>query len=223
MNKSNTTIIAPSVLAANFGCLESEIKDLSGAGADWLHIDVMDGSFVPPITFGDNMVATAKRCSQLPLDVHLMINHPEHHIESFKAAGASRLTIHQESCPHLHRVLGAIHGAGMAAGVAINPGTPVSQLFDVLDLVDLVLVMTVNPGWGGQKFIEQSISRITAVRNEIDRRSLSVHLQVDGGITPETAKTTTAAGASVLVAGTSVLGQKDRAAAIRALRQASHR
>jgi len=214
-------LVAPSLLAANFGALDSEIKDLAQAGADWLHIDVMDGSFVPPITFGDNMVATAKRCSTLPLDVHLMINRPENHIDAFKAAGATRLTVHQEACPHLHRVLGAIRSAGLAAGVALNPGTPVTQLFEVLELVDLVLVMTVNPGWGGQKFIEQSLARIEAVRHEITRRGLRAYLQVDGGIAPETAKRVVAAGADVLVAGTSVLGQKDRAAAIADLRRAA--
>lgn len=222
MNPSKPIVIAPSILAANFGSLETEIKDLSQAGADWLHIDVMDGAFVPPITFGDNMVAAAKRCSSLPLDVHLMINRPENHIAAFKTAGASRLTVHQEACTHLHRVLGAIRDAQLLAGVAINPGTPVTQVFDVLELVDLVLVMTVNPGWGGQKFIEQSLPRIEAVRNEIARRGLAVHLQVDGGITAETAKRTVAAGATSLVAGTSVLGQKDRRAAIAALRQAAN-
>jgi ribulose-phosphate 3-epimerase len=212
--------IAPSILAADFGKLDSEIKELEQSGADWLHVDVMDGTFVPPITFGDNMVAVAKRACSLPLDVHLMIVRPEAQIESFKNAGASRLTVHQEACPHLHRVLGAVKAAGMSAGVAINPGTPVHQVFDVLELVDLVLVMTVNPGWGGQKFIQQSLDRISSVRAELDKRNPTAHLQVDGGITPETAKLVVAAGANSLVAGTSVLGAKDRRAAIKMLRTA---
>jgi ribulose-phosphate 3-epimerase len=211
-------IVAPSILAADFGQLTNEIQSVQSAGADWLHIDVMDGSFVPPITFGANMVEIAKRSCTLPLDVHLMIRSPELHIETFKKAGADRLTVHQEVCPHLHRVLGSIRSAGMKTGACVNPGTPVEHLFSVLELCDLVLVMTVNPGWGGQEFIASTLSKISALSNEIKRQGLQTLIQVDGGIQSETAKKCVAQGASVLVAGSSVFGSKDRRAAIQSLR-----
>jgi len=211
-------IVAPSILAADFGKLTSEIQSIQSAGADWLHVDVMDGSFVPPITFGANMVETAKRSCSLPLDVHLMIRSPELHIETFKKAGANRLTVHQETCPHLHRVLGSIRSAGMLTGACVNPGTPVQLLYPVLELCDLVLIMTVNPGWGGQAFIPSTLQKIADLKSEISRRGLSTIIEVDGGIQADTAKKCAAEGASVMVAGSFIFNAKDRGAAIASLR-----
>ena len=216
--KPGSTIIAPSILAADFSKLGDEIRSVEAAGADWLHIDVMDGTFVPPITFGANMVSLAKSVSKLFLDVHLMIVNPELHIQSFKEAGANRLIIHQECSPHLHRVLGEIKKSGMSSGACVNPGTPVSTLYDALEVCDLVLIMTVNPGWGGQPFLPSCLKKIEQLKSEIVKRNLCVHIQVDGGINPETARQCRDAGADVMVAGSSVFGAKDRAALIKALR-----
>lgn len=210
--------IAPSLLAADPAKYQEEIKSVEAAGADWLHIDVMDGSFVPQITFGTNIVAMSKKSSNLYRDVHLMIREPERHLEAFAQSGAQRIIIHQEVASHLHRNLQTIKSLGASPAVAVNPGTPVQTIFDVLDICDLVLVMTVNPGWGGQAFIESALDKIKSLRAEIDRRGLKTIIEVDGGINAETAVRCRNAGAQALVAGSSVFGASDRKAAVQSLR-----
>ncbi len=213
--------IAPSILSADFSALRDELASIEAGGADWVHVDVMDGRFVPNITIGPLVVDAVRRCTALPLDVHLMIVEPERYVTDFVRAGASTLGIHVETCPHLHRSVAQIREAGARAAVVLNPATPASSVEPVLVDVDQVLVMTVNPGFGGQKFIESTLPKIETLRRWIDERDLDVDLEVDGGVGPETIARAARAGANVFVAGTAVFGAPDRAAAIAALRRAA--
>ncbi|MGN7357613.1 ribulose-phosphate 3-epimerase [Paenibacillus sp. SAF-054] len=211
--------IAPSILSADFAQLGQEISIVDKGGADWIHVDVMDGHFVPNITLGPPIVSAIKPHTGLPLDVHLMIEQPERYIADFAKAGADLITVHAEACTHLHRVIHMIKEHGVKAGVAINPATPAAAIREVLEDVDLVLVMTVNPGFGGQAFIPRTIHKIREIRQWLNEASLfDVHIEVDGGITSETAPLVAKAGADVLVAGSAVFGQKDREAAMTAIR-----
>lgn len=197
-------LIAPSVLSANFLNLSRDIQMINESQADWFHLDVMDGRFVPNISFGLPVIAAIKKEAKKTLDVHLMIEEPGKYAEDFKKAGADILSVHIEACPHLHRNLQQIKGLGMQSGVAINPHTPVQQLFDVLQDIDVVCMMSVNPGFGGQKFIEYTLEKIKMLKAEIVRRNTSTLIEIDGGVTLENAKTIIDAGADVLVAGNTV-------------------
>jgi ribulose-phosphate 3-epimerase len=196
--------IAPSILAADFARLGEQVREAEAAGADYIHVDAMDGRFVPPITMGPLIAEAVRRSTALPLDLHLMIVEPERQIEAFKAAGASIITVHVEACPHLHRVVEAIKAAGMRAGAAINPATPLDQVRWVLPDLDLLLVMSINPGWGGQRLLPLAYEKLREARRLIDALGLATELEVDGGIDAETAPHAVAAGATMLVAGTAV-------------------
>lgn len=216
----STFKIAPSILAADFTRLGAAVEEAEQAGADMIHVDVMDGHFVPNITMGPVVVAAVKRASGLPIDVHLMIDAPERYVEAFVAAGADIVTVHAEVAPHLHRVLQQVREAGARVGLALNPLTPLTVLEGALPFLDLALVMTVNPGFGGQDFIPTSLGRIEAVRRMRDRINPNCTIEVDGGITVKTAPSVVAAGANVLVAGSAVFGGHgsvaDNIAALRA-------
>jgi ribulose-phosphate 3-epimerase len=217
----STPRIAPSILSADFARLGEEVAAVTRAGADWIHVDVMDGHFVPNLTIGPLVVEAVRRSTSLPLDVHLMIEKPERFITEFVKAGAATLGVQVEACPHLHRTLAQIREAGARACVVLNPGTPALAIEPVLSDVDQVLVMTVNPGFGGQKFIESMLAKIAALRGMIDERGREVALEVDGGISLETIARAARAGADVFVAGTAVFGAPDYAQAIAALRAAA--
>jgi ribulose-phosphate 3-epimerase len=196
--------IAASILAAAFTRLGEQIAECEAAGADWIHMDVMDGRFVPNITLGPLVVEAARRATRLPLDVHLMIVEPERYLADFARAGADGLTVQVEACPHLHRTLQQIRELGKRAGLALNPGTPAGAVSEVLDLTDLLLAMTVNPGFGGQAFLPSTLNKIRQLSAWVNERGLATEIEVDGGIDPKTTPQVTAAGATVLVAGTSV-------------------
>ncbi len=210
------TRVAPSILSANFGYLAAELQTVSSA--DWIHVDVMDGRFVPNITIGPLVVDAVRKATPLPVDVHLMIVEPDRYLEDFRAAGADWITVHSEACVHLDRTIQAIKQTGAKAGVALNPGTDERVLDYVLEELDLVLLMTVNPGFGGQSLIERVFPKIERVRETILRRGLTTIIEVDGGVKPANARRYVDAGAEVLVAGSAVFGAADRAAAIRAIR-----
>lgn len=210
--------IAPSILSANFARLEDEIKDVERGGADYIHVDVMDGHFVPNITIGPLIVAAIRPVTNLPLDVHLMIENPDQYIGAFAKAGADIITVHVEACTHLHRTIQQIKAEGVKAGVVLNPHTPVSMIEHVLEDVDLVLFMTVNPGFGGQSFIHSVLPKISQVASMIEERNLQVEIEVDGGVNSETSKLCIEAGANVLVAGSAIYNQKDRTLAIANIR-----
>lgn len=205
--------LAPSILAADFGRLADEVRALDGSGAERIHVDVMDGVFVPNFTFGTDTVRALRKVTPLPLELHLMIVDPQRHLRTFAEAGADGITVHHEACPHLHRTLTAIRELDCRAGAAINPSTPALVLDDVLEICDLALVMTINPGFGGQKLIPRTLRKVEQVRREVARQGLQTEIEVDGGVDAANARACVEAGADVLVAGTAVFQHVNGAAA----------
>lgn len=220
---NNSIIIAPSILAADFSNLEREIRQLEQGGAEWIHIDVMDGHFVPNITFGPLMVRTIDNLTDLVLDVHLMIDNPERYLKDFKKAGADIITVHQEVCPHLHNTIKKIHELGSKAGVSLNPGTNVATLGEIAPDVDLVLIMSVYPGFGGQQFIESALAKIRKTNALLKRVDSGAYLEVDGGIDESNARAVVNAGCNVLVSGTGIFKNPSRAEGVKNLRTAALR
>lgn len=216
-----TIYLAPSLLAANFANLQEEINIVNETPADWLHVDVMDGRFVPNITFGMLVIEAVNRLCTKPLDVHLMIVEPEKYIEKIRMAGADQITVHYEACPHLHRTVHQIKDCGAKAGVALNPHTPISVLEDIIEALDLVIIMSVNPGFGGQKFIYQTIPKVRKLKDLITVRNTSTLIEIDGGVGLHNAEALLKAGADVLVAGNSIFGAEDPAKVIKGFKDIS--
>ncbi|WP_371370934.1 ribulose-phosphate 3-epimerase [Sporomusa aerivorans] len=216
----NTIKIAPSILSSDFSCLAEEIIKIDKAGADLVHIDVMDGHFVPNLTFGAPVVAAIRKVTKLPFDVHLMVTNPQDFIEPFAKAGADIITVHAETAPHLHRLVQNIKEQGKKAGVSLNPSTPLPVVEEVLADVDMILIMSVNPGFGGQQFIPGAVNKISRLKTMLNERNLTVDIEVDGGINAATARQVIAAGANILVAGSAVYGAPDIAQAIKDIRGA---
>jgi ribulose-phosphate 3-epimerase len=216
-------LIAPSILSADFTRLKEEIQAVETAGADWIHADVMDGHFVPNLTFGPMVVEAARRATALPIDVHLMIHEPDRYISDFAKAGATYISVHAETCVHLNRTVQLIRDSGARPGVALNPATPVETLRWILEYLDFVLVMSVNPGFGGQRFIPNSIAKIALLRKLITEKDLQTLIQVDGGVSPQTIADIAAAGADVFVAGSAIFNSPDYRRTILAMRQLANR
>ncbi|HQV67686.1 MAG TPA: ribulose-phosphate 3-epimerase [Saprospiraceae bacterium] len=211
-------LIAPSILAADFGNLQRDVEMINGTEADWFHIDIMDGMFVPNISFGPEIVSVIKKSSKLPLDVHLMIEKPERYIEQYRKSGADNISVHIEACPHLHRTIQQIKATGAKAGVAINPHTSVDLLQDIIGDLDLVILMSVNPGFGGQKFIYQTLKKIEKLKEMIIVENTATLIEIDGGVGLQNAESILNAGADVLVAGNSVFGAENQTLAVYALK-----
>lgn len=218
MSSGDKILIAPSLLASDFSCLDRQMAEAEKGGADWFHLDVMDGHFVPNITFGPPVVRSLRKRTRLPLDVHLMISNPDLYLEAFRDAGADVITVHYEACTHLHRTLTRIRELGAKSGVALNPATPVAVLEDLVHEADLILIMSVNPGFGGQVFIRQSLERLKQVRDLLNRSNHTAAVEVDGGVDRSTGAEVVKAGATVLVAGTAIFGDPDISKAVTSLR-----
>lgn len=216
--KNMSTLISPSVLSCDFANIQRDVEMINTSQADWFHIDIMDGVFVPNISFGFPVMEAIKRHAAKPLDVHLMIQNPDQYLETFQKAGADILTVHYEACTHLHRTIGEIKRLGMKAGVALNPHTPVHLLEDLIADLDLVLIMSVNPGFGGQKFIDHAVNKVAAVKKMVDEKGLNTIIEVDGGVNLETGKRLVAAGANALVAGSFVFNHVNPTACIEDLK-----